>query len=64
MTLTDPIECIEQADMRRNERSRADDAPQPLAKFTQAGAVFDFDEDRAEWGDHRASHGRFRHRQR
>jgi predicted ATPase len=54
MTLTDPVERIEQADMRRNERWGADDVAQPLAKVTQAGAVFDFDKDGAEWGDHRS----------
>src|SRR5438552_3839865 len=50
MTLAGPVERVEQADMRRNERWCADDVPQPFAKFTQAGAVFDFDEDSTEWG--------------
>src|SRR5712691_4699984 len=63
MTLADAVERIEQADIRRNERWCAADVPQPLAKFTQGGAVFDFDEDGAERGDHRASDGRFGHLQ-
>jgi len=50
--------------MRRNKRRCANDVAQPLAKVTQAGAVLDFDEDGAKWGDHRASHGCFCHRQR
>jgi hypothetical protein len=38
-----PVECVEQADMRRDQRRRTDDVAQPLAKFAQAGAVLDLD---------------------
>ena len=46
MTLANPVEGIEQADMRRDERRCADDVAQPLTKLTQGWAVLDFDERR------------------
>jgi hypothetical protein len=46
--LTAPVEGIEEADMRRDERRRADDVVQPLAKFAQLRAVFDLDENGPE----------------
>src|SRR5215469_4656783 len=64
MSLADSIECIEEADMRRNEFWCTSDVAQPLTKFTQHRTVFDLNEDSAEWRDHRAGHCRFRHLQR
>src|SRR5262249_37743560 len=47
MSLADSIECIEEADMRRNEFWCTSDVAQPLTKFTQHRTVFDLNEDSA-----------------
>src|SRR5258708_5933725 len=46
--LADPVERIEQADMRRNERWCADDVAQPPAEIAQCRRVLDLDENGAE----------------
>ena len=46
--MTGPVERIEEADMRRDERRRADDVVQPLAEFAQLRAVLDLDKDGPE----------------
>src|SRR5438105_11907459 len=53
-----PVECIEEADMWRDELPRAGDVAQPFAKFTQFGAVLDLDKDSAERRNDRAHDGR------
>ena len=49
--LTAPVERVEEANMRRDERRSADDVAQPLAEFTQLRAVLDLDEDGPERGN-------------
>src|SRR5947207_7019813 len=56
-----PVQRIEQADMRRDELPRADDLPQPLAEFTQFGAVLDLNKDSAKRCDDRARDRGFRY---
>src|SRR5207248_1104325 len=39
--LTIPVECVKEANMRRDERRSADNLAQPLTEFAQLRAVFD-----------------------
>src|SRR5438552_5015679 len=55
--LTVPVERVEEADMRWDERRRADDVAQPLAEFAQLGAVLDLDEDGPKRRNDRARDG-------
>ena len=59
--LTAPVERVEEANMRRDERRSADDVAQPLAEFTLLRALLDLDEDCPERGNDGTRDGGLHH---